>query len=187
MYSPSEKLCSEKASLSDWKQWCRHLIEIHLSVLHGHILRLLKGHQSPNWTDEFEVADCNDERPGLNDRLVPILYGTPNHIIKNIKEASFARTSNLLHIPPSVATALPTICDIFGVATVAGLVTVDSGATETVGSPGAQQSVLSAVRKGTSHAKVEIDVEAGRAMTFKQADATTTCAYSLVWMQTPHG
>ena len=37
------------------------------------------------------------------------------------------------------------------------------------------------------HEKVEMDVEAGRTMTFKVADGTTTCAYSLVWMQTPHG
>ena len=33
----------------------------------------------------------------------------------------------------------------------------------------------------------EIDVEAYRAMSFKLADGKTTCAYSLVWMQTPHG
>ena len=35
VYSPSEQLCPEEASLSDWNQWRRHLIEIHLSVLHG--------------------------------------------------------------------------------------------------------------------------------------------------------
>ena len=37
------------------------------------------------------------------------------------------------------------------------------------------------------HAEVEIDVEAGRALTFKLADGTTTCAYPVVWMQTAHG
>ena len=41
VYSPSEKLCSEHSSFSDWKQWRRHLIEINLSVLHGNILRHL--------------------------------------------------------------------------------------------------------------------------------------------------
>ena len=54
------------------------------------------------------------------------------------------------------------------------------------GSPEALQSV-SADQKAMPRSKVEIDVEAGRAMTFKLADGTTTCAYSLVWMQTPYG
>ena len=45
------------------------------------------------------------------------------------------------------------------------------------GSPEALQSV-SADQKAMPRSKVEIDVEAGRAMTFKLADGTTTCAYS---------
>ena len=56
---------------------------------------------------------------------------------------------------------------------------MDSGATETVGSPQALQSVLSAVQKVMLRSKAEIDVEA--------ADGTMICAYSLVWMHTPHG
>ena len=39
--SLSEKLCPEETSLSDWNQWRRHLIEVHLSVLHGNILASL--------------------------------------------------------------------------------------------------------------------------------------------------
>ena len=69
-------------------------------------------------------------------------------------------------------------------ATDAGLVIVESGATETVGSPEALESVLSAVEKDMPHSMVEVDVEAGEALTFKLADGTTTCAYP---MQTPHG
>ena len=135
--SPFEKLCQKQTSLSDWKQWCRHLVEILLSVLHGNILKnLRKSHQFPNLDDdEFELVDCDDERSALNDRLVPSPDATPRQIIKNIKEARCARKSKLRHIPQSAATALPTICDIFGVATDAGRVVVDSGATETVGSP----------------------------------------------------
>ena len=57
---------------------------------------------------------------------------------------------------------------------------VDLGATETVGSPEALQSVLSVVQKVMPHAKAVSDVEAGRAMTFRLADGTTTCAYPLV-------
>ena len=45
------------------------------------------------------------------------------------------------------------------------------------GSPEALQSV-SADQKAMPRSKVEIDVEAGRAMTFKLADGTATCAYS---------
>ena len=60
---------------------------------------------------------------------------------------------------------------------------MDLGASETVGSPEALQSVLSAVPEVMPRAKVDIDVEAGRSMTFKLAGGTTTCAYPLVWMQ----
>ena len=63
VFSPSEKLCHEKACLSDWNQWRRHLIEIHSKLDPG----------------EFEIMDCDDERPALHDRLVPIPAGTPNH------------------------------------------------------------------------------------------------------------
>ena len=49
------------------------------------------------------------------------------------------------------------------------------------------KSVLTAVQKVRPPSKVEVDVEAGRAVTFKLADGATTCAYSLVWMQTSHG
>ena len=59
------------------------------------------------------------------------------------------------------------------------MVIVDSGATETVGAR--------AVQKVVRHAKMEIDVEAGRQMTFKLADGTMTCACPLVWMQTQYG
>ena len=93
------------------------------------------------------------------------------------KEVCGARVSHLRQVPQSVATALPTIRDIFGVATDAGLAIVDSGATETAGSPEALQTVLSAVQKVMPRSKVEIDLEAGRAMTFKLADGTTF-AYS---------
>ena len=131
MYSPSEKLCPETASLSDWNQMRRHLIEIHQSVLHNNISKhFRKRHQFPKLhAGEFEFVECDDERPALNDRLFPILDGTPNQVIKNIKEASCARKTDLRHIPQKIATALSTICDIFGVATDAGLVIVDLGAT----------------------------------------------------------
>ena len=109
-------------------------------------------------------------------RRFPIPGGTKSDILRSIKKKYATHESH--------TTALPTVCVIFWVATDAGLVIVDSGATETVGSPEAFQSVLSAVM---SHAKVVIDVEAGRAMSFKLADGTTTRAYSLVLMQTPHG
>ena len=65
--------------------------------------------------------------------------GTPSRIIKNIREASDARPSRVCYVPQSVASALSTICDIFGV--LEGLVIVDSGATESVGSPEAPESV----------------------------------------------
>ena len=48
-------------------------------------------------------------------------------------------------------------------------------------------SVFSAIQRVMPHARVEIDVEAGRPMTFRLAVGTTTCAHTLVWMQTPHG
>ena len=80
-----------------------------------------------------------------------------------------------------MATALPTVYEIIGVAGDEGLVVVGSGATETVRSPEVLQSDLSSTHGVMPDAKVEIDVEAGR------ADGTTTGAYSLVGMQTPRG
>ena len=66
------------------------------------------------------------------------------------------------------------------------MVIVDSGATKTVGAR--DFSLFSRlVQKVMRHAKMEIDVEAGRQMTFKLADGTMTCACPLVWMQTQHG
>ena len=143
-----------------------------MSVLHGNIQECLhNGHQSSELdADEIEIVDGDDERPALNDRLVPIPDGTPSEIVKSIKEDCSGCVSHWHHVPQSVAAALPTICHIFGVATDAGLVIVDSGATESVGSPEAFQSVLSAVQKVMPRSKLEIDVEAGRAMTFKLAD-----------------
>ena len=142
-------------------QWRRHLIEIHLSVLHGNILKSLrKSHQSSEFAGEFETVGCDDELPAFNDRLVPSLNGTPSEIVKSIKEVCSARVSQLGHVPQMIATAPPTICSMFGVATDAGLVIVESGATETVGSPEALQSVVSAVQKVTPRSKVEIGVEA---------------------------
>ena len=123
----------------------------------------------------------------MYDRLVPIPDGTPSEFIKDIEEVCSARVSHLRYVPQSVATTLPRIRSIFGVASDAGLVIVDSGATETGGSPEALQPVLSAVQKVMPRSKVEINVGAGRAMTLKLADGSTTCAYSLVWIQTPHG
>ena len=73
--------------------------------------------------------------------------------------------------------ALPTVYDIIGVAADEGLVMVGSGATETVRSPEVLQSDLSSTHM--PDAKVEIDVEAGR------ADGTTTG--TLVGMHTPRG
>ena len=101
VYSPSEELCSEKTFLSDWHNWRRHLIEIHPSVLQGIILKpLRKSHQfSKLDADEFEFVDCDDERPALNDRLVPIPDGKLNQIIKNIKDVKQCMMSLLsLHI-----------------------------------------------------------------------------------------
>ena len=85
--SPSEQLCSQKASLSDWNQWRRHLIEIHLSVLHGNILISLRKSHQPSKLDggEFEIVDCDGER-ALNGRLVPTPDGTPGEIVNYIKE-----------------------------------------------------------------------------------------------------
>ena len=48
VYSPSEKLCTERAPLSDWSQWRRHLIEIHLSVAHGNIFFKIPAKESSN-------------------------------------------------------------------------------------------------------------------------------------------
>ena len=128
-YSPSEQLCPDEASSSDWNQRRRHLIEIHVSVVHGNILKSLRRcHQPSKWdADDFEIVHCDDGRPALSDRLVPIPDGAPSEIIESIKEVCSARVSHLRQVPQSVAT----ICDIFGVATDAGLEIVDSGATET--------------------------------------------------------
>ena len=89
------------------------------------------------------------------------------------KKKNSVRISQFRHVPRRVATPLPTICDIVGVVTDAGLAIVDSEATETVGSPEALQSVLPAVQKVMPHSKEEIGVEAGGAMTFKLTDGTT--------------
>ena len=64
--------------------------------------------------------------------------------------------------------ALPMICE-FGVATNAGILGRGTSAVCSASGSGGHASF-----------KVEIDVEAGRAMTFKMADATTTGAYSRV-------
>ena len=65
----------------------------------------------------FQCVDCGDERPVFNDRLVPIPDGTPSEIVNSMKEVCSARLSHLRHVLQSVATALLTICAIFGVAT----------------------------------------------------------------------
>ena len=97
VFSPSRAVVPENASLSDWNRWRRHLIEIHLSVLHGNILKSLrKSHQSSELhADEFEIVDCDDELPALNDRLVPIPDCTPSEIVKSIKEVCGARVSHV--------------------------------------------------------------------------------------------
>ena len=61
-HSPSEQLCPDEAFSSDWNQWRRHLIEIHVSVVHGNILKSLrKSHQPSKWdADEFETVHCDD-------------------------------------------------------------------------------------------------------------------------------
>ena len=65
-YSQSEQLCSRTASLSDWNQWRRHLIEIHLSV-HGIILKCLLKRviNLPSWTLRYlklRTVTMNDVR-----------------------------------------------------------------------------------------------------------------------------
>ena len=64
---------------------------------------------------------------------------------------------------------------------------MESSGTETVGSPEALQSVLSSIHSALPYARVETDVEAGRAMSFKLADGTTASAKAVGWVQTPHG
>ena len=135
---------------------------------------------------EFEIVYDDDERLELCDRRLPIA-------VRRVKSWRASKRfvmhefCMLIMFFQDTATALPTLCDIFGVATDAGLVIVDSGTTEFVGSPEAPQSVLSAIQRVQPHAKVEIDVEAGGAMTVELADGTLTSASSLVWMQPPHG
>ena len=86
-----------------------------------------------------------------------------------------------------VETACGSLCDIFGVATETGLVVLDTGATETVGSPEAVQMLVTNVQRAMPAAQVVVDVEAGQQMSFKLADGAIACAYSLVWVETPHG
>ena len=63
-----------------------------------------KSHQSSKLdAGEFEILDCDDERPASNDRLVANHHGTPSQIIKNIQEVSNAQISNLRHTPQSGA------------------------------------------------------------------------------------
>ena len=146
-----------------------------MSVLHGNVLESLRRVQQFSEVDvtEFEIVSDDDERTESTDFYQFLMV--------------HRAVSYTCYVSPETATSLPTICGILGVKTDAALVIVDSGATATVGSPEALQSVLSAIQRVMAHAKVEIDVEAGRAMSFKLADGTTTCAYSRVWMQTPHG
>jgi len=86
-----------------------------------------------------------------------------------------------------MATAMPSICDVFGVATEEGLVVLDSGATETVGSPEALQALITNVQKVMPDCRVQMDIEAGKAMSFRLANGDITTAYSQVWVETPHG
>ena len=133
VYSPSEQLCPEKASLSDWNQWCRHLVEIHSSVLRGNNMRdLRKSHQFPNWT----LTNAKPWTVTMLDLSLSDLF--PFQLAHRIKPSGAWEKPTVhanLGLAPHqhVATAVPTIGDNFGKATDARLVVVDSGATETVG------------------------------------------------------
>ena len=117
-YSPSEHLCPEKVSLSDWSQWASPSDRNPFITLHGNMNSPRKSHQSSELdAASFQCVDCDDERPVFNDRLVPIPDGTPSEIVNSMKEVCSARLSHLRHVLQSVATAHLTICEIFGVAT----------------------------------------------------------------------
>ena len=74
--------------------------------------------------------------------------------------------------------------EIFGVALPQGLMVIDCGATETVGSPEAVQQHVDNVRAVMPDTDVEIDIETGQQVTFRLADGSVAPTYSLVWLAT---
>ena len=69
----------------------------------------------------------------------------------------------------------------------AGLAVVDSGASDTVGSPEALMAIMTKLRQLDPEAVVTVDVQAGRQVRFRMADGRLTSAHSLITMKSRNG
>ena len=136
---------------------------------------------------ECQIEDLDDEFDEINpshSQLLPIPTVSASQIMDNIVEISHVRIVSTDSTVQMTATALLPVRDIFGVAADEGLLIVDSG-------PNGNSWVTrnATVRRSTSTQRafeVGIDVESGRASSFKLVDGATRIS-SLVLMQTPHG
>ena len=186
VYSPPRQLCPKRTSLSNWNHWRRHLIEVHLSVFYGNILESLRRVQQFSKVDvtefEFVTMMMSETSRATNfyqflrvhrarSRRVSKKHVTP----KPYTRATFQR--KLRRLFRRCVTFLWRQTQVWLSWTLERLKLLDPQ----------RHTNLSFQQQVMSYEKVEMDVEAGRTMTFNLADGTTTCAHSLVWMQTPHG